>query len=129
MKTTCRKSWPGNLFQLLTLTFDPSSVSNGVILLQRPYIFLSSHILLILRREITAVAVALCCYILPPNMYSASICLFIVAIRGHGHKLEGFRRYSGHEWYLSDFELVLTTFVKQKECLYNKSLLKVNKFI
>ena len=23
VKTTCRKSWPGNLFQLLTLTFDP----------------------------------------------------------------------------------------------------------
>ena len=23
MKTTCRKSWPGNLFQVLNLTFDP----------------------------------------------------------------------------------------------------------
>ena len=23
VKTTYRKSWPGNLFQLLTLTFDP----------------------------------------------------------------------------------------------------------
>ena len=23
MKTTNRKSWPGNLFQFLTLTFDP----------------------------------------------------------------------------------------------------------
>ena len=23
VKTTKRKSWPGNLFQLLTLTFDP----------------------------------------------------------------------------------------------------------
>ena len=23
MKTTCRKSWAGNLFQLLNLTFDP----------------------------------------------------------------------------------------------------------
>ena len=54
MKTTYRKSWPGNLFQLLTLT--PSSVSSGVILLQRPYISLSSHILLILRQEITAMA-------------------------------------------------------------------------
>ena len=31
----------------------------GSILLQRPYIALSSHILLILRREITAAAVAL----------------------------------------------------------------------
>ena len=24
MKNTCRKSWPGNLFQMLNLTFDPS---------------------------------------------------------------------------------------------------------
>ena len=23
MKTTCRKSWPGNLFQVLNLSFDP----------------------------------------------------------------------------------------------------------
>ena len=23
MKTTCRKSWPGNLFQVLNLIFDP----------------------------------------------------------------------------------------------------------
>ena len=23
VKTTCRKSWPGNLFQVLNLTFDP----------------------------------------------------------------------------------------------------------
>ena len=23
MKTLCRKSWPGNLFQVLNLTFDP----------------------------------------------------------------------------------------------------------
>ena len=57
MKTTYRKSWPGNLLQLLSLT--PSSVSSGIILLQRPYISLISPILLILRREITAAAVAL----------------------------------------------------------------------
>ena len=34
-------------------------MSNGVILLQRPYISFSSPLLLILRREITAAAVAL----------------------------------------------------------------------
>ena len=57
VKTTYRKSWPGNLFQLLTLT--PSSVSSVVIIIQRPYIFLISRILLILRGEITTAAVAL----------------------------------------------------------------------
>ena len=34
-------------------------MSSGVILLQRPYVSFSSPLLLILRREITAVAVAL----------------------------------------------------------------------
>ena len=29
--TTCRKSWPGNLFQLLNLTFDSCLRLNGVI--------------------------------------------------------------------------------------------------
>ena len=41
------------------LPLTPSSVSSLVILLQRPYISLISHILLVLRREITAAAVAL----------------------------------------------------------------------
>ena len=44
---------------LLPLT--PSSMSSGVILLQRPYISFSSPLLLILRQEITAAAVALLC--------------------------------------------------------------------
>ena len=34
------------LFQLLTFTFDPFSMSSGVILLQRPYISFSSPLLL-----------------------------------------------------------------------------------
>ena len=54
-----RKSRPETLFQLMIFTFDPSSMSSGVILLQRPYISFSSPLLLILRQEITAVAVAL----------------------------------------------------------------------
>ena len=37
MKTTCRKSWPGNLFQVLNLTFDPASRLNEVVTLKRPY--------------------------------------------------------------------------------------------
>ena len=37
MKTTCRKSCPGNLFQVLNLTFDPASRLNGVITLKHPY--------------------------------------------------------------------------------------------
>ena len=38
VKTTCRKSWPGNLFQVLNLTFDLSdSRLNGVITLKHPY--------------------------------------------------------------------------------------------
>ena len=35
MKTTCRKSWSGNLFQVLTLT--PISRLNEVVTLKRPY--------------------------------------------------------------------------------------------
>ena len=30
VKTTYSKSWPGNLFQMLNLTFDPCFKSNGV---------------------------------------------------------------------------------------------------
>ena len=61
MKTTYTKSRPETIFQLLTFTFDPfeSSMSSGVILLERPYVSFSSPLLLILRREITAAAVAL----------------------------------------------------------------------
>ena len=40
VKTTCRKSWPGNLFQMLNLTFDPASGLNGVLTLKYPYFFL-----------------------------------------------------------------------------------------
>ena len=60
VKTTYTKSRPETIFQLLTFTFDPpSSMSSGVILLQRPYVSFSSPPLLILRQEITAAAVAL----------------------------------------------------------------------
>ena len=58
-KTTYTKSRPETIFQLLTFTFDPSSMSSGVIILQRPYVSFSSPLLLILRREVTAAAVAL----------------------------------------------------------------------
>ena len=44
---------------LLGVPVTPSSMSSGVILLQRPYVSFSSPLLLILRWEITAVAVAL----------------------------------------------------------------------
>ena len=44
---------------MLTLTFDPSSMSSGVILLQTPYISLRSPLLLILRGEIDTAAVVL----------------------------------------------------------------------
>ena len=37
VKTTCRKSWPGILFQVLNLTFDPCSRLNEVITLKHPY--------------------------------------------------------------------------------------------
>ena len=37
MKTTCRKSWPGNLFQVLNLTLTPASRLNEVIPLKHPY--------------------------------------------------------------------------------------------
>ena len=40
MKTTCRKSWPGNLFQVLNLT--PASRLNEVVTLKRPYFSLIS---------------------------------------------------------------------------------------
>ena len=52
MKTTYTKSRPETIFQLLT------SMSSGVILLQRPYVSFSSPLLLILRWEIAAAAVA-----------------------------------------------------------------------
>ena len=45
MKTTYRKSCPGNLFQSLIFTFDP--FFSQVILLQRIYISLSSLLLLL----------------------------------------------------------------------------------
>ena len=37
MKTTSRKSWPGNLFQVLNLTFDLCFKVNGVGTLKHPY--------------------------------------------------------------------------------------------
>ena len=37
MKTTCRKSWPGSLFQVLNLTFDACFKVNEVITLKCPY--------------------------------------------------------------------------------------------
>ena len=38
MKTTCRKSWPGNLFQVLNLSLLTSaSKLNGVVTLKCPY--------------------------------------------------------------------------------------------
>ena len=37
MKTTCRKSWPENLFQVLNLTFDPSFKVKVVITIKRPH--------------------------------------------------------------------------------------------
>ena len=48
VKTTHRKSRPETLFQLLTFTCTNSSMSSGVILLQRPYISFKSPLLLIL---------------------------------------------------------------------------------
>ena len=39
MKTICTKSWPGNLFHVLKLTFDPCF---KVVTLKRPYF---SHII------------------------------------------------------------------------------------
>ena len=59
VKTTYTKSRPETIFQLLTFTFDPFFNVKWVILLQRPYVSFSSPLLLILRREITAAAVAL----------------------------------------------------------------------
>ena len=59
VKTTYTKLRPETIFQLLTFTFDPFSMSSGVILLQRPCVSFSSPLLLILRREIMAAAVAL----------------------------------------------------------------------
>ena len=45
MKTTYRKSWPGNLFQLLTLTFDPFFSANfGHLTTKALYLTLSSDI-------------------------------------------------------------------------------------
>ena len=41
MKTTCKKSRPVNLSQVLNLTLTPASRLNGVIILKRPYISLS----------------------------------------------------------------------------------------
>ena len=41
MKTTCKKSWPENLFQVVNLTFDPCfKVNGGVLMLKRPSISL-----------------------------------------------------------------------------------------
>ena len=37
MKTTCRKSWPGNLFQVLNCLLTPASRLNGVVTLKCPY--------------------------------------------------------------------------------------------
>ena len=37
VKTTYRKSWPGNLSQVLNFTFDPASRLNGVITLKCLY--------------------------------------------------------------------------------------------
>ena len=59
MKTTYKKSRPETIFQLLILPLTPSSMSNGVILLQSPDVSFSSPLLLNLRREITVAAVAL----------------------------------------------------------------------
>ena len=54
------KKRPETLFQLLTSTFDQFfNVKWGIILLQRPYISFRSPLLLFLRQEITAPAVAL----------------------------------------------------------------------
>ena len=39
MKTTCRKPWPVNLFQVLNLT--PASRLNGVVTRKRPYFSLN----------------------------------------------------------------------------------------
>ena len=37
MKTTCRKSWPVNLFQVLNLTCDPCFMVKWGITLKCPY--------------------------------------------------------------------------------------------
>ena len=58
VKTTYTKSGPETIFQLLTFPLTSFSMSSGVILLQSPYISFSSPLLLILRWEITAAAVA-----------------------------------------------------------------------
>ena len=59
VKTTSTKSRSETIFQLLTFTFDPFFNVKWGYLTTRPYISFSSPLLLILRREITAVAVAL----------------------------------------------------------------------
>ena len=74
MKTTYTKSRPETIFQLLTFTFEPSSMSSGVIVLQRPYISFSSPLLLILRREITTVTVALLLLLFCVHMHRQGLC-------------------------------------------------------
>ena len=53
-------------------------MSSGVILLQRPYISFSSLLLLILRREITAVAVALLTSKIDQNKNQKNIILLML---------------------------------------------------
>ena len=47
MKTTCRKSWPLNLFQVLNLTFDLASRLNGVVTLKFRNILISPLLLVL----------------------------------------------------------------------------------
>ena len=55
-------------------------MSSGVILLQRPYIYFSSPLLLILRREITAAAVALFYFEI-----QCTIINFLIFMKGPGY--------------------------------------------
>ena len=63
MKMTYTKSRPETIFQLLTFIVDLFFNVKWGILLQRAYVSFSSPLLLILRWEITNVAVALFFYI------------------------------------------------------------------
>ena len=79
-----------DFFNCWLLPLTPFSMSSGVILLQRPYISFSSPLLLILRWEITAAAVALflymsfgmlfCYMVLSMKMYMATLAVFVVGL-------------------------------------------------
>ena len=87
MKTTCKKSWPGNLSQVLNLTFDPCfKVKWGHLTTKALYLSLCYPLLLILRREITTAAVVLfsllfmkCCSFCWSNFNHKCLSLILIA--------------------------------------------------